>query len=343
LIELLAVIVILGIILAIAVPGISKIIDSVKQSSYDSQVNLILDAAKKYTQINAILPTSNTSSIITLKELQDNKYISTNIIDQRTGRAIPDSTWIVIRNDNGYHYDFGYMVDGLVLQYDAIFNGGLNIHNDNASANKGKWEDLSGNNNDSTLSQYNYDTNSGWTSNGLRSAVGYTGSVLQDTTFTNMHSFTVEVFGNFSVNVGSSTWPRIISTNGSYTNSYQGINGIDLTCTSTSSTSLLGFISNGVAANYTQIDNIGNMGLMSIAYEWNYDTKKLSVYRDGVKVKEYSITLYDNVNIDKIGLSGAKTATAGGYLYHTVRVYNRSLRADEINSNYKLDKLRYGY
>lgn len=328
----------------IAIASVTNVIRKAKEDSYNSQVKLILDSARQYVFMNNIIIPSNNSRIITLKELQDSGLVNKDIKDPRTNNIIPDSTWIVVRNNNdNLAYNIGYTANGLILHYDAIFNGGINIHNDNGSANKAIWKDLSGNNNDGTLSNYSFDSNSGWTSNSLRSLAGYTGSVLQNTTFTNLQSFTVEVFGIFNENL-QTAYPRIISTNGNYTGIYQGINGVDLTCASTSPTnSLNGYVSNGIQENYTAINGIGSMGLMSIAYNWDYSTKKLSVYRDGVKLKEYSITLYGNINFNKLGLDHGKNANTGSHTYYTVRVYNRPLTAVEINSNYQLDKIRYGY
>lgn len=51
LVELLAVIVILAIILAIAIPGISNVINSSKEQAYESQKELIVNAAKKYLMV----------------------------------------------------------------------------------------------------------------------------------------------------------------------------------------------------------------------------------------------------------------------------------------------------
>lgn len=48
LVELLGVIVILGIILAIAVPGVGKIVDKARTETADNQQELILDAAQLY-------------------------------------------------------------------------------------------------------------------------------------------------------------------------------------------------------------------------------------------------------------------------------------------------------
>ncbi|MFA5408061.1 MAG: type II secretion system protein, partial [Bacilli bacterium] len=169
LIELLAVIIILGVILMVVVPITSGIINSIKTSAYNTQVDNIIDAAKRYALTKGKNPTINTQRVITLKELQDNNYYTTNVINQSNGLTIPDTTGVAIVNNNGsysYHY-LGYSVDGLILHYDGIYNGGYGVHNDNTSTNKNTWENLSGNNYDSNLTNFDFKSTSGWSSNSL--------------------------------------------------------------------------------------------------------------------------------------------------------------------------------
>lgn len=341
LIELLAVIVILAIILAIAIPSINTLVNNAKLNAYSSQVGLILDAADNYTVSTNNGPTLGSEKIITLNDLQTNGYISNNIKDARTDTTIPSNTWIVIDNNSGaYKYTWGYATSGLLIQYDGINNGGIGIHNSNASANKGIWKDLSGNNNDGALSNYLYDSTSGWTSTGLRSAVGTFGSVLQSTTFSGLQSFTVEIAGIFNANIASANWPRIVGTNGGYTASYQGINGVDLTANG-ANTFLVGTASDGTPADAVDIDDIGNFGTMDIAIVWDYNAKKIIIYRDGTKINEFNVTAFTNVNFNKLGMGHGRSANSGEYIYDAVLVYNRALTASEINYNYNTDKVRY--
>lgn len=69
LVELLAVIVILAVILTIAVPNMFKIIDKSKQDSYDNQVKMITDAAKKYVVSNNVTIDAENGSYITVAHL----------------------------------------------------------------------------------------------------------------------------------------------------------------------------------------------------------------------------------------------------------------------------------
>lgn len=73
LIELLAVVVILGIIIAIAIPSISGIIERQKVKAHEANALMILDAAKMYYIDNPGKAVSGNS--IDLKGLTDGKYL----------------------------------------------------------------------------------------------------------------------------------------------------------------------------------------------------------------------------------------------------------------------------
>ncbi|MGI6324539.1 MAG: type II secretion system protein [Bacilli bacterium] len=70
LVELLAVIVILGIILAIAIPNILNLINNSKEQAYESQKRFIIDAAKKYVMANQNLVFENNVATITLNRFK---------------------------------------------------------------------------------------------------------------------------------------------------------------------------------------------------------------------------------------------------------------------------------
>ena len=76
LVELLAVIVILGIIVAIAIPAIGSIIKNAKSDASDAEITMIVDAARLYEVQNGEL----TETGVTVKKLIEEKYI-----DERQG------------------------------------------------------------------------------------------------------------------------------------------------------------------------------------------------------------------------------------------------------------------
>lgn len=76
LIELLAVIVILGIISAIAVPSIGGLIDNSKKDAHVANAQQMINAAKLAAATDEeLIKTGDTSSVIYLKDLVDNGYL----------------------------------------------------------------------------------------------------------------------------------------------------------------------------------------------------------------------------------------------------------------------------
>ena len=81
LVELLAVIVILGIIVAIAIPAIGKVIDNAKTDANDAEITLITDAARLYEiQHDGGLP-------VTVAEL-----VKEGFLDQRQADSLPSGS-----------------------------------------------------------------------------------------------------------------------------------------------------------------------------------------------------------------------------------------------------------
>ena len=78
LIELLAVIVILGIIAAIAIPSIGGLIDNSKKDAHVANAQQMINAAKiAVTADKSLIPSSGQSKNITLEQLEDNGYLET--------------------------------------------------------------------------------------------------------------------------------------------------------------------------------------------------------------------------------------------------------------------------
>ena len=100
-VEVLATIVILGILSAIAIVGISSILNKAEKNHYETQQKNMIMAAQSYTQDNRnILPKEiGTSKIVTLKELQNRKYIG-DVLDRSK-----------LTCDNGTYEDGGSYVE----------------------------------------------------------------------------------------------------------------------------------------------------------------------------------------------------------------------------------------
>lgn len=111
LVELLAVIVVLGIILVIAVPNILNLINKAKIDAYERQKDLIITVARNYiiNSGNQIAWTDDVSEIY-LKDLQDANLIDNPLKDPRGGNfdnRKPEGTKIILTkiDDNTIDYD----------------------------------------------------------------------------------------------------------------------------------------------------------------------------------------------------------------------------------------------
>ena len=91
LVELLGVIVILGIILAIAIPAIGTIVDNAKTTTTAQQQELVFDAAQMY-----FLETEDDDNKVTVEDLITNKYLEAG---KKGTEAFKDET--VVRGDDG--------------------------------------------------------------------------------------------------------------------------------------------------------------------------------------------------------------------------------------------------
>jgi type IV pilus assembly protein PilA len=120
LVELLAVIVILAIILAVAIPGIGAIINSSKKSSYNSQMELIKNAASLYMAEYS----NGTITSVRLDQLIEAGFIKDNVVNPVTGESF--DTNIIVNTSTGNYgeyevYEGPELVTGLIpVYYDEI-------------------------------------------------------------------------------------------------------------------------------------------------------------------------------------------------------------------------------
>ena len=91
LVEVLAVLVILAVIGMITIPAVNRIIDESKQKTYDSQVELIIENAKRWaTDNNYLLPDDDSVYKLPVKRLIDEEYLS-NIKDGKLKNPLDSS------------------------------------------------------------------------------------------------------------------------------------------------------------------------------------------------------------------------------------------------------------
>ena len=107
LVELLAVIVVLGIILVIAIPNIQQIITNARKEAYERQKEFIADAAKKYvaSNIESVTFDEANRAEVTLTTLQENGLLPNPLKDSRGNTFDSNKTIVIISGkDNKYSY-----------------------------------------------------------------------------------------------------------------------------------------------------------------------------------------------------------------------------------------------
>ncbi len=123
LVELLAVIVILGVIIAIIIPVTNGIINNSRQAAYDSQIELLLDQALKYSVQNNLGVENGV-----LKDIQFNDLISAGLIQEIPKDPITGSNLegcIVYSWENSVNqYKFQYSKDCItVIEVNSLVSG----------------------------------------------------------------------------------------------------------------------------------------------------------------------------------------------------------------------------
>ena len=124
LVELLAVIVILGLILGIAIPKATKTLEQKKQHLYELTINELIETTKKYVTSNPKIYSDISkygSSSINVKTLCEKKLIDCPVTDPRNKESINGSIKIEYLN-NEYVYTFSNNAEGIILAFDL--NGG---------------------------------------------------------------------------------------------------------------------------------------------------------------------------------------------------------------------------
>lgn len=101
LVELLAVIVILGILITVIVPTVSDILDKGKNTVSVRQNKVILEAAYDWTLKNAnLLPSTNNSISLTLGQLKQEGLVDVDLKDPNTDELYPNDLMVIITNTN---------------------------------------------------------------------------------------------------------------------------------------------------------------------------------------------------------------------------------------------------
>lgn len=92
LVELLAVLVILGVIVAIAIPSIGNVVENAKGSSKDAETELVIDAARLYDIENPI----KDGQTVSVKTLREEGYLTT-----RESENVQDTVEVTVEKGPG--------------------------------------------------------------------------------------------------------------------------------------------------------------------------------------------------------------------------------------------------
>ena len=100
LVELLAVIVIIGLLAMIAIPSVTSSLKKGEQSLYESQLKLIEESAKGYVTENIFTLNLEEEFTISLKQLQDGGYIKKDIQNPKTKENFKECLLIKVTPTN---------------------------------------------------------------------------------------------------------------------------------------------------------------------------------------------------------------------------------------------------
>ncbi len=99
LVELLGVMIILMVIFLLVFPSVQKILDDSKSTTYQKQINTILDASYNWSLLNSSsLPQNNDEIYITLSNLKHDGLIDSNLINPANKKPFSDDLVISITN-----------------------------------------------------------------------------------------------------------------------------------------------------------------------------------------------------------------------------------------------------
>lgn len=109
LVELLGVIVVLSVIAVIITPIITGVLKQQRESLYNSQIKLVIDAARNYVMDNSDTLNINEYGITILtSDLYDKGYINRDVKDPRNGQAFDACvkvSWDYENEQNVYEYE----------------------------------------------------------------------------------------------------------------------------------------------------------------------------------------------------------------------------------------------
>ena len=104
LIELLAVIIILGLILTLTTPKIIDLLNNSKENIYERQKELIIDAAQRWAVDN--IQKNSTNDYITIEELKKDGYINKDTVNNPKTKENMGGCVFITKDNNKYKYEY---------------------------------------------------------------------------------------------------------------------------------------------------------------------------------------------------------------------------------------------
>ena len=323
--------------------------------------NVVDGSFDSYAATSTSTPPGNTCVIVDLGQEYDLDEIMVLHVrwrvsyDNITSVSSNNRNWKVVLNEttpeihdakriNAYTDTYnGYVQDDLILWYDGYLHSESDddyLGHNNSSTN---WKDLSGNNNDGTL------TGGTWYNKYLR----FDG--VDDTVSTNMYladALPSNSDRTLSITVKINSVPYTNTTYGNtgilFGGAYYGGMGIAWhRDTSSESFTLDGFTrASGETYNIFGTFNYPT-SILNLTYVNNPSNNKAFIYLNGVKVKESSSTTgsytyatsIGNIGINKAQIYGGNYVTSYANMnVYSAKIYNKALTEEEVLHNYLYDK-----
>jgi Tfp pilus assembly protein PilE len=276
----------------------------------------------------------NISQILTtLKPNYLNKF---QIVSGKLTYVGTDIDELKSATDIGLNVELPYVKDRLDIWYDGVNNGGFGIHNDNTSISRTIWQDLSGNNNNASLTNFKYTNNSGWLTSGLKFD-GLSNYLI----LSNLNKYN----SDFTIKINSIS-PSIITTQMLY-----GVNR------GSASIFFIFYRATGYITIGCDVNKTLRWEIVKYDVNKNYDinikreNNQITAIINNVVYVPDSVTNNDFISMLN-GVISTDSFTLGAYSSTTSLLFNnkmnnfmqysRALTTLEIQQNYDLDKIRFG-
>lgn len=332
LIELLAVIVVLAIILAIAIPAISSIIENSRYAAFVQTKSNIVSAAKLYasTHEEELPKNIGERTFINLQKLRDANLVTNSIVDTRTGQTITDGD-IAVEKISPLEFKYTFIPSNIIKQGLVLWLEGRDFRNNPATSS---WEDLTGLGNHASPVNVAFDSASGSDGNGYVVFDGNNdyASIPYKANMNPTYELTLEIKAKLFANCTTNE-ANYIDKNG-YSNYRIGVTTTGYIHTTVTAR-------NSVGAT-TYIDDYGTVyyppknTTFHATYVYDGPNGLSKLYVNGVLFSQKSIEanmpILNSMTPILIGrMTGYETVKGS---VATVRIYNKALTSEQVLQNY---------